>query len=469
MPTDQPDEGRCKPPMIVLHAGALEDRLLLWGEKPSESEAESPRQKGGHTRDSQPWPYPFDAGFISLSSALKTANIRFKTRKKMIQSALAWIPTQGRKPIASSPLIAEKPTSRAKVRLAPWVVTTVSLTPEECVDFLCTCAERQTLGPGVIVGSDLKFWAKGLGFAGALVARQRYLPSLGGDGESYRAFWEPIFAGDDAARLASLATAMPPIGRALSPLEQASPPSVPQVSLLGGFITRMADHLIRSSIVERALPEQRGGKHTFASSHDAWLYALQASDDTVVGDEAELARLATQVRAWHRPIAISAASPLRLCFRLEEPTVGTNNNRAGAPADEWYMRYLLQAYDDPSLLVPLENVWKAKGGKVAALKHYGVNVTEHMLSSLGQAARVCPDISASLDNARPSGYSLDTTAAHTFLTETASVLEQNGFGVLLPAWWTGRGTKTRLAVRASVKSPPMRDGSGLSLGNVVQF
>ena len=133
------------------------------------------------------------------------------------------------------------------------------------------------------------------------------------------------------------------------------------------------------------------------------------------------------------------------------------------------MRYLLQAYDDPSLLVPLENVWKAKGGKVAALKHYRVDVNQHMLSSLGQAARVCPDISASLNNARPSGYSLDTIAAHTFLTETASVLEQNGFGVLLPAWWTGRGTKTRLAVRASVKSPPMRAGSSLSLENVVQF
>ena len=34
--------------------------------------------------------------------------------------------------------------------------------------------------------------------------------------------------------------------------------------------------------------------------------------------------------------------------------------------------------------------------------------------------------------------------AHRFLTETAWLLEQAGFGVLLPAWWTRKGTKQRL-------------------------
>jgi len=95
-------------------------------------------------------------------------------------------------------------------------------------------------------------------------------------------------------------------------------------------------------------------------------------------------------------------------------------------------------------------------------------VREYMLSSLGQAAGICSDIAASLEGPQPAGYTLDTSNAHRFLTEEAAALEQAGFGVMLPAWWTRKGTKTKLAVRANVKSPKMQ-GSGLSLESLVQF
>ncbi|HHR86069.1 MAG TPA: ATP-dependent helicase, partial [Candidatus Acetothermia bacterium] len=397
--------------MIVLHAGELGNRLFLWGEKPGEGGVEAAPQKQAKRGPLQPLAYPFDVGFADLASILKEAGFHLKVRKSRIESVLAWIPTQGRKPIASSPLIAERPTSRAKVRLAPWIINTIPFSPAECVDLLSSCYKRQTLGSGIIVGADVAFWAEALTSDGALMTKQRNIPGLGTEGGNYKAFWEPVFTGGDAAQLASLAAAMPSIGRSLSPLAEISPPSMPQEALLRRFITRMVDHLIRSSITEDVLPQQTGSEHTFVSVHDAWLYALQAPDATVVGNEAELAQLAAQVRAWHRPIAISAASPLRLCFRLEEAKAmaGKSKSRTDPTADEWYVRYLIQAYDDPSLLIPLADVWKAKGGKVAALKRYRVNVTEHALSSLGQAARLCPDISASLDNARPSGYVLDTT------------------------------------------------------------
>src|SRR5262249_8121326 len=47
--------------------------------------------------------------------------------------------------------------------------------------------------------------------------------------------------------------------------------------------------------------------------------------------------------------------------------------------------------------------------------------------------------------------------------------EQAGFGVLLPAWWTGKGTKQKLTARPHVKSPPMTGGSGLTLEELVKF
>src|SRR5262249_62421654 len=53
--------------------------------------------------------------------------------------------------------------------------------------------------------------------------------------------------------------------------------------------------------------------------------------------------------------------------------------------------------------------------------------------------------------------------------ETAWLLEQAGFGVLLPAWWTGKGGRRRLSVRANVKTPSMTGGSGLTLESIIHF
>jgi SNF2 family DNA or RNA helicase len=64
---------------------------------------------------------------------------------------------------------------------------------------------------------------------------------------------------------------------------------------------------------------------------------------------------------------------------------------------------------------------------------------------------------------------LDTRGAFSFLTEKAMLLEQAGFAVMLPAWWTGRGAKTRLSARGQVKSPKMTGGGGLNLDQLVQF
>ena len=58
---------------------------------------------------------------------------------------------------------------------------------------------------------------------------------------------------------------------------------------------------------------------SFDSVHDQWLYHLRSSDGKIAGDAEELTQLVTQVQEWQRPIAITAVTPFRLCFRLEEP------------------------------------------------------------------------------------------------------------------------------------------------------
>src|ERR687892_2572999 len=128
--------------MIIVHAGVYDDQLLLWGETPRESGVPSPKQSGRKrqnkldTPQARLQPLPYDAGIESLSAALKEAGFSFASNKGRTESITAWLPTLDSQPIASSPLIAEPPQSRAKTVLAPWIVAGLRLSTEQAVEVL---------------------------------------------------------------------------------------------------------------------------------------------------------------------------------------------------------------------------------------------------------------------------------------------------------------------------------------------
>ena len=451
--------------MIVLQAGISNDRFLVWGEQPLEPRAVTVKARGRKpkTSDSPVLPFAVDAGQLARAVGGSHASL----------AILVWLPTAQQQPIASSPLIAEPPATDAEVTLSPWAVPTIYLNTAQAVDLLCACTDRETLAPGVVVGKTLAYWTTALRLAGALVAREQFLPDLVELEDGIYARWKPILAGNDAQRFRQLAQAMPPACRALCSESSDQPPATPAATLLSAFLDKMVDALVRSSAAPVALvaaPVRKMAKASFDSVHDQWLHVLRSDEDKLTGATAELHKLAEQVREWQRPVAVSAVTPFRLCFRLEEPKInGDETVSMESARGPWRLRYLLQAADDPSLLVPVEEAWTAKGRKAAVLQRNGFHPREYLLAALGQAARVCPPVEDSLKTATPSHYELDATGAHTFLTEQAWLLEQAGFGVMLPAWWTRKGTKLRLSVRANVTSPKMKNTSGVSLGDPLAF
>ena len=456
--------------MIILHAGESDGTLFLWGETSTDARVRPTSRR--RPRAVSASPHPFAASARELAEALKELTLYSQPAAKRGCHVTAWLPTKGNSPIPSSSLVAEPSRSRAKTKLAAWAVPAYRLSAEEAVELLCASAGRRTLAAGVIVGPDLAYWAEALRFAGSMVARQQYLPGLTADRDEFRATWDPVFIGADAERLAGLARRMPAVARALSEPDAAAPPERPSTEALRQFVATLTDHLVRTAASDASpAARRRRNRPSFDSVHDSWLHALMSKDGAVVGDAADLSQLAAQVREWRRPIAVSASSPFRLCFRLEEPedSARTDEGDDNTSNDPWYVRYLLQPHEDPSLLIPVEEAWKAGGEKLAALTRNGSNVREFLLSSLGQASGISPSVTASLENAKPAGYSLDAAKAHEFLTEEAVALEQAGYGVMLPAWWTRKGTKVRLAVQASARSPKMQGGSGLHLETIVQF
>ena len=432
--------------MLILHAAQVKGDLVLWSEDSGTRLTPPDRQADGKH------PYCAQAQLLAEAAGLETDGNGF---------AVAWLPSRGDAPVPSSPMAGPMPRSRAKPRIRPWTVTTLRLRPEQAVPLLQTCHGRQVLKPGVAIGTDLAYWAHALQLAVSLTARQQFLPSLSERGGQTVAAWIPVFIGEDAHRLAGLAGLMPASARALTGAGTTEPPAIAAQAVLREFITAQVDHLARAG-----KGPENPAQPQFDSAHDAWLSALGHTNPAVRSDPAQLQQLRRQAAEWQRPLAIAANSPYRLCLRLEEPPEPSPEDEAPAiRQDDWYLRYLLQPHDDQSLLLPAEAVWKNQ----VSGPHPDFNPAEFLLSSLAQAGSVCPPITDSLKRKRPAGYRLNPEEAYGFLENQAAALQQAGFGVLLPAWWTRQGTRTRPGIRARARTPAMQGGSGMTMTSLIDL
>lgn len=256
--------------------------------------------------------------------------------------------------------------------------------------------------------------------------------------------------------------------------------------MLRAFLTDMVDALVRS-----AIPQAPSNKKSQASTsstlraswsqpvaesvHDAWLAALRSPDGRIDWPQKDVEGLKSTLARWKRPITVLSKSPVRLCFRLEEPVnddAAMDNAPSVSPTEgnsAWRASYLLHPHDDRSLLLPIRDLWSGPKKRASLLKHLGADAREYVLSAIGQASGISPEIAASLKDAAPEGYSLDVQGAHSFLTHTSLALEQAGFGVMLPSWWTSKGAKLRPVIQSRVASPKLRSSSGLSLDTIVEF
>jgi SNF2 family DNA or RNA helicase len=443
--------------MLVLHAAFHEGCLHLWGES-------SPLEEAPKVRISSACPY--HTNIAALRETLARAGLSFPAGAPAAGEQWIWLPTQGDVPMPSSPLVAELAKSRKAPVLAPWKLPMLALTAADAVPFLAAVQNRATLAPGLAMGDDPRYWSEALRLAGALAYRQHVLPDLVERRGKYRACWTPVFLGEDGGRLERLARAMPPAARAIGANDRQPPDRAPR-DVLREFLCWIADDLVRQAAP--LPPVKRAGK-TSVSLHQQWIQALRQPDGALEGDQAELRQLLRQIRDWQRALLRLANAPFRLCFRLEEPAAGEEGVDRDAlffpdAATEWRIHYLLQAREDPSLLVSAEVVWKPKRGTGEGLKALGPKAREGLLAALGQAASLCPAIEDSLRESAPVGYALDTDGAFRFLGEEAALLEQNGFGVMLPASWTGK-RRARLAARAQAKTR-FESKAGMTLDRVL--
>jgi SNF2 family DNA or RNA helicase len=429
--------------MITLHALWIhENTLFFWGEEPGKYK-EGPSGKG--RPPVKPRPHPFCCEAPQVTESLQVLGLRVPPTPGEVRLRL---PSLGNSPLPSPSLPVATPSKEARLR--PWVVPGAGLEARDAVIFLTGLPRSSRV---VVLGDSVTFWSEAAKLALELTLRCRFLPSLERDDGEYKASWKCLpDSENDLYRFRLLVEAMPPLCRS-EVLEPGT--GTPPMALLHAFLNCSVDSLVRLCL--EGAPGIRAPRGGGARAPGMWIRALLDSNPVIKAPQEDLARLATQLAPWLRALE-GPADPLRLCLRLSAP---------GDPESSgWHLEFLLQARDDPSLLIPAQAVWATRD-VLKCLGRSFENPQERLLEALGRAARLYPQVAAALETPRPAGIDLDVPGAYVFLRDYAPLLEQAGYSVLLPQWW--KSPSSVPALRLKVMSPGAGSQGSFGLDSLVDF
>jgi SNF2 family DNA or RNA helicase/intein/homing endonuclease len=434
--------------LLVLHAiwDHLEtSKLHVWAETSSLT-ITAPKRSARQLQRQQPPQHPFTLAHDLLLEAVGELSGTLFVESAGSGTLTVHLPSTPKGPLPSPELILETESSDLKaIEFKPWQVSTLTFDPGLALDFLLSLPNNPP--HGLAFGSSLRFWATVAKFSFELIARQCYMPALQEiqrDGVTiFRATWEGVLSSEDAERMHLLSIMMPPVCWAFLPLGEKK--SILLQNIVLNFLNPTIDAFVRESLsATDLLPNRRSRRGMTLPLPEQWLQALSSVDSTLTATAAELKSFSTATHTWLDQIRpVEPDTPFRTCFRLDPPADD------GEDASEWRISFHLQANDDRSLLVPAEKVWKERSSALTFLKRKFENPQERLLADLGRASRLFPAIDESLKAARPRGLRLNTEQAYKFLRESAPLLEQTGFGVLVPPWW--QKPTARLGVKLKLK------------------
>ncbi|MFZ1042150.1 MAG: SNF2 helicase-associated domain-containing protein, partial [Anaerolineales bacterium] len=413
--------------------------ILFWAET---SDAPAPKQSRAAKKPKSRL-HPFCADTVTLKNifnlegASKTVTLR--------------LPAERGVPVPSPQLIHNWDLDLQKPTLDSFLINGIWMNPIEALPVLL--ARASTTDASTPPTPDLRYWSTVSALVLETIASHKLIPALVAIGDKYEARWLPVLdAAKDAARLAQLETAMPAVCRA--GVADDDMPLSPRM-LLNNFLNDFCDSLARAW-GKSSIPRFYVGADTPAAR---WVEGLFCEDPTIKASPAQLQSLTASYKAWMRNLHVAGDATFRIAFRLQAPVL---QNEA------WQLHYLIQAKDDPSLLIPADEVWKKTKGALTLLGHRFEQPQEKLLTGLGYAARLFPPITVSLKGKRPTELSVDTNGAYTFLRETAPLLEGAGFGVLVPPWWNKKGARLGVKVKMNSKQEAGAPGK-MTMENLVNY
>ncbi|GCF09594.1 DEAD/DEAH box helicase [Dictyobacter arantiisoli] len=436
--------------MFVVHAfwDTLEEegRIHLWAESSAMAAARSRTSRKRQNTVELP-SHPFTLSSADLKALLPGILDSGEPARATLR-----LPTGKTGPLSSPELLLDEPLAPSSaVTLQSWQIDTLTYTVGQAFNLLLAYPQAQLAG--VLPGSSLRFWQEVSYFAFDLITRECYVPGfqLSPSRDHGKACWRIHLGQAETARLHLLTKAMPPVCWSFLP------PGTYDAGLIQNLILAFLNHCV-NAYVRKALSADKRLAQLLSSAStqlaQRWLAALVSSQSTLEAQADVLVPFAEQLQRWLEPERVfSSNASFRTCFKLETPPENNPSLK-----DTWTLHFYLQSRDDPSLLVAAEQVWRERSSKLTLSKHAIQLPQELLLEDLGRAVRLFPLLEQGMKQARPTALLLNTEQAYHFLCESAPLLEERGFGVLVPSWWQKRG---RIKARLRIQSP---SGATISSG-----
>jgi SNF2 family DNA or RNA helicase len=363
------------------------------------------------------------------------------------------LPTLDNRPLRSTEVLLhdaapspDRPLPRRRRRsvdpaLQTWRVDALMLPPHQALTFLLQLPSNVTW---IELGPSVHFWRRAAQLAAAALVRGQFLPAAD---EAGRGRWQVLLMEAELQTAAAhLAQAMPPSARAI-----AQPLPAPG-ELLNDFIAAIAHDYIAQAYTPGRSPFYDPRKYSprphVPRPADFWwldLFPRARHNLGTLKRSAEQGEFGQRVRDWSLPSYTYLASPLRVAFRLEPPSVVTP--AIDPDLADWRLSFHLQPKDQPDTLWAATEIWEGAPQP---------EMPDLLRAGLAQAARVYPRVTGVLEEAFPSELWLNVAEAVAFLEKVAEELSAQGFGVLVPSWWKDRRRKLSASLAFQ-----QNEGSGL--------
>ncbi|TAD79714.1 MAG: DEAD/DEAH box helicase [Oscillatoriales cyanobacterium] len=411
-----------------------------------------------------------------------------------------------------SPLLsgaeALEPAQRDRLEIQLWWVEGLWIPASRVPEFLLGIP-LATDSPAI--SGNLRFWSHVARWSLDLVARAKATPGLVPTVEgAARSTWQPLLEGAvDRSRLETFGRQMPSSCRLYQtmarPVEQRATtgnarslrgssgpvrvtsyqpisillPAAP-ATLLTDCLKALVDAHLRSTAASLPLPGERrvggrgaarGGLTTAIGLPTVardWLSALGQPAATCQSTLADLAPLARSLQTWLGAFGSSALADSAFCaaFWLQPPQEADRS---------WRLVYGLQAIginNDPSGAVgqwiAADQLWQFAVERLRVGDQIAMHPQETLLRGLGLAARLFPELEATLDQPMPTGCDLSPVQAYQFVRRYGPQFQDNGLGVVLPESLRDR-PENRLGLRLLPGQAATADRPNLGLRNLLDF
>lgn len=343
----------------------------------------------------------------------------------------------------------------------------LALAPKEAFELLLAWDEQQCRAQGVEPGGELRYWAAAARFALELMGTGGIVPGAmpprpvgsrrrGGE-QAASACWSPAFRQEaDKEFFLQMAASMPVLALGTHVAEEGDLSSREEAGayVLYSFLQAVMTAEIKKIVagIESELgPYKANYRRGHSPLTELWWNSLLTGsrDIPVQGTPSEVAELLDAVNSTagnevpHSGAQEAQSGQLSLGLRLEPPV---------NEGESWNLTFWAENREEGEFWLPAAAIWSSREREFTLWGKRYRNIQQQLLSALGRAAKISPDIQRALTLPAPSGVELEPERVYFFLKESVQQLRERGITVQMPSRWSREGRR-RIGMKMKMQPP----------------